>query len=438
MKRRDVLKSGFFAAAGLAVPRAARAKLAADEGGEVRVALIGVGTRGRELIRAALLADNLRFVAVCDIWEYARRYGQYYLKSYGYDVNSYADYREMLEAESELDAVFIASPDRAHAEQTAACLKAGRHVYCETPMSNTLDGAREMVAAMQATGKLLQIGYQRRSNPRYRHAFQKLLQQARLTGRMVQVNTSWILALQPDRGWPRRQEIPPDVLKEYGYESMQEFRNWRWYRAHSGGLFPNLGAHQVDVACWFLGARPRFVMATGGGASVAEDRWHADVTAVYEYPTAAGVVPACCQVLTGTQADGRGSYEDFMGAEGTLRISQNPEQTAVWRDPDAPDWDPWVQRELLGRGEEQRARKAERNQSEVTESREVVPYRIPVVLDKPSSYPHLMNFIAAVRGQASLTCPADTALITEVATHRVTTAIREGRKLEFEERDFNV
>lgn len=437
MKRRDVLKTGLFAATGLALPAASVVTQAAEGPRELKVALVGVGTQGRELIRASLLDQKVRFVAVCDIWEYARRYGQYYFKSYGHEANAYADYRELLDKEQQLDAVLIASPDCVHAEQAVACLKAGLHVYCETPMSHILEGARSMVCAVQDTGRLLQIGYQRRSNPRYRHVYDRLLQEAKLMGRTTQVNTSWILALKPDRGWPRRQEIPDDVLKQHGYSSMEQFRNWRWYHKFSGGLFPNLGAHQVDVTCWFLGAAPRSVMASGGSGPNEPNRWHENVMAVYEYDTADGVVQAFCQMLTDTRGDGSGSYEHFMGTEGSLRMSQNPKQTTVYRDPDAPDWDEWVRREYLKQGEKQRLRRSEREQSEVSETGEVTPYKIPIVLDKPPCYPHVANFFDAVRGQAKLNCPADVALTTEVATHRVNDAMQAGRELTFEHRDFD-
>jgi predicted dehydrogenase len=90
-------------------------------------------------------------------------------------VNGYEDYREMLDKEKELDAVIIATPDFWHAPHTVDCLEAGKHVYCEKEMSNTLEGARRMVAAARETGKLLQIGHQRRSNPRYLHCYEKLL-----------------------------------------------------------------------------------------------------------------------------------------------------------------------------------------------------------------------------------------------------------------------
>jgi predicted dehydrogenase len=436
MKRRELLKTGLFATAGLALPAASPSLRAEEPARELRVALIGAGTQGRELIRASLLDRQVRFVAVCDIWEYARRYGQYYLKNYGYEVNAYADYRELLDKEQPLDAVLVASPDCVHAEQTVACLKAGRHVYCETPMSHTLAGARAMVRAVQETGQLLQIGYQRRSNPRYLHAYHQLLHEAKLTGRTTQVNTLWALALKPDRGWPRRQELPDDVLKRYGYQSMEQFRNWRWYRNLSGGLFGNLGAHQVDVTCWFLDAVPRRVVANGGADPSEPDHWHGNVMAIYEYDTPGGVVQSFCQMLTDTRGDGSGSYEHFMGTEGSIRMSQNPRRTAVYRDPDAPDWDEWVRREYLTQGEKQRLSRSEQEQSEVSETGEVVPYEIPVVLDKPPCYPHLANFFDAVRGRARLNCPAHVAFVTEVAQQKATESVQSGGEIRFTESDF--
>jgi len=73
----------------------------------------------------------------------------------------------MLDKEQDLDAVIVATPDFWHSPHTVACLEAGLHVYCEKAMSNTLDGARKMVLAARKTKRLLQIGHQRRSNPKY-------------------------------------------------------------------------------------------------------------------------------------------------------------------------------------------------------------------------------------------------------------------------------
>ena len=132
------------------------------------------------LLESILKIEAVQLVAICDIWEYARTYGERYLKKLGVDVRGYENYEDLLEKEKDLQAVVVATPDFWHAPITNACLKAGIHVYCEKMMSNTIEGARSMVQTMRETGKLLQIGHQRRSNPRYIFALQRLLRQANL------------------------------------------------------------------------------------------------------------------------------------------------------------------------------------------------------------------------------------------------------------------
>src|SRR5512134_3345165 len=187
---------------------------------EINVALLGAGAQGQVLLDSMLRIPGLRFRAVCDIWkEYNQRRVVNTLKRFKHEVNGYADYREMLDKEKEIDAVIIATPDFWHARHTVDCLKAGKHVYCEKEMSNTLEGARSMVAAARETGKLLQIGHQRRSHPRYLHCKDKLLGEAKLLGRIVTVNGQWNRAVAPDLGAPERYTIPEQRLKQYGFSS---------------------------------------------------------------------------------------------------------------------------------------------------------------------------------------------------------------------------
>jgi predicted dehydrogenase len=439
MKRRDALKAG--AAMGAAMFFPTSPAVAQSTGAEpLNVALIGVGLQGRALVNACLLpplAQEVRFRAVCDVWDYGQNYGQYYLKSYGQEVNTYADYRRMLDREQELDAVLIASPDFVHAEQAVACMEAGLHVYCETLMSNTLDGARSMVRAMQTSGKLLQIGYQRRSNPRYRHVKEKLLDQAQLAGTVTQVNAQWILALRDDRGWPRRNAIADEDLRKLGYADMREFRNWRWYTKYCSGLFGNLGAHQVDVMNWFLGVPPSAVMASGS-SDHDQQQWNKNVMAIYHYATPDRDVQSFCQMLTATRGDGTGSHETFLGTQGSVRISQNPRWTSVYRDPNAPEWDEWVRREFIESSDQQRARRSERSAAEIAETGEVERYSLPVEFDKPVVYPHLANFFDAIRGRAALTCPGDVAFATEVAVVEATRSVASRQRRTLKPEDFRV
>ena len=199
--RRDFLQGlagvpviGAFALAALkqeSFRRASRARQAAATAGgeapaELRIALLGVGAQGSVLLNSMLKIPGLRFQAVCDIWtEYNLKRAGNLLKKYGHEAALYHDYREMLDKEKGLDAVVIATPDFWHADHTIACLQAGLHVYCEKEMSNTLEGARRMVQAARESGKLLQIGHQRRSNPRYIFCRDTLLQELQLIGRPV-------------------------------------------------------------------------------------------------------------------------------------------------------------------------------------------------------------------------------------------------------------
>ena len=176
---------------------------------EINVALLGAGAQGQVLLDAMLRIPGLRFRAVCDIWtEFNQRRVVNTLKKYKFDVRGYEDYRQMLDEEKELDAVVIATPDFWHAPHAIDCLRAGKHVYCEKEMSNTLEGARSMVLAARETGKLLQIGHQRRSHPRYLHCREKLIGEAGILGRIVTVNGQWNRAVAPDLGAPERYTIP--------------------------------------------------------------------------------------------------------------------------------------------------------------------------------------------------------------------------------------
>ena len=182
--RRGFLKSAAGAGAMLAFGPGVFGSLHAAEGKDtINVALIGAGEQGKVLMEAARRIPGVRFQAVCDIWPYNRRWVAGRLRAYKHGSNAYEDYREMLEKEKGLNAVIVATPDCWHAEHTVACLNAGLHVYCEKEMSNTLEGARKMVEAVRKTGKLLQIGHQRRSNPIYNFCREKLLGEAKLLGR---------------------------------------------------------------------------------------------------------------------------------------------------------------------------------------------------------------------------------------------------------------
>ena len=452
LTRRDFLAAGAkLGTVLLAAPYVARA--ASPGGGDtLNVALIGCGEQGRVLLNAALKIPNIRFVAVCDIWPYNRRYGERLLKKFGHDPVPFEDYREMLSATHDLDAVLVATPDFKHSEHTVAALRAGKHVYCEKLMSNTVEGARAMVVASRDTGKLLQIGHQRRSNPRYLYARDRLVNEAHLLGRITNATSQWNRAVTEDLGCPVHQELSEAVLNKYGFANMHEFRNWRWFKRYAGGVISDLGAHQIDVFNFMLGSNPISVIGAGGVDYYTTHEWYDNVFAIYEFPTPSGIVRTQYQVLTTTSAGG-GYHEYFMGDEGALKMSENPKYTKLYREARAPEWDGWVDKGLIARpGSGEGAPPAVKpwetphpklaglshNSSavDVRESAELSAWDIPVTLDKAIHQPHLENFFDSIRGKATLHCPGEVAFATAVTVLRVNEAVAARKMLHFDPKDF--
>ena len=403
--------------------------------GKLQIALIGLGAQGRVLLESLLKIDSIQIVAICDIWDYTRNYTQKLLKRSNVDVRAYSNYEELLGAEKNLDAVINATPDFWHAPISNACLKAGLNVYCEKMMSNTIEGARSMVKTMKETGKLLQIGHQRRSNPRYQFALNRLLRESKICGRLTAAQAQWNRAASPDLGWPKNSDIPPDVLKKYGFSDMNQFRNWRWFKELGGGPLSDLGAHQIDIFGWWLGVPPRSVMASGGVDYYKTHEWYDNAMVIYEFALPEGIVRAFYQVQTTTSAGG-GYFEYFMGDQGSLKMSENPRLCTIFREASAPSWDELVAKNYLTGKAAPPAASADATKVDPRESLAMATYEIPITFDKAIHQPHLENFFDAVRGKGKLNCPADEAFASEYAVFKANEAIVARRTLDLKPEEF--
>ena len=315
---------------------------------EVNVALIGVGAQGQVLLDSMLRIPGLRFRAVCDIWtEYNQKRAVNTLRKFKHQVNGYEDYREMLDKEKELDAVVVATPDFWHAQHTVDCLKAGKHVYCEKEMSNTLEGARAMVARRPRDGQAAPDRPPAPQPPAL-HPLPTTSCSARRSSSAGSSRStgSGTARCRPTSGGPSGTRSPTRRLKQYGFKSMPQFRNWRWYKGKGGGPIVDLGSHQIDIYNWFLGVPPSSVIASGGldYYDPKTHEWYDTVMAIYEYDTPAGPVRAYYQ--TQTTNGSQGYFENFMGDQGTLVISESEANYPgfLYRDPNAPAWDEWVQK----------------------------------------------------------------------------------------------
>ena len=451
--RRDFIKSAGVLGGGLVMSQSlfAQAAKAVPPSEQLNVALVGMGKQGRVLLDSLLLIPGLRFRAVCDINPECSRYGAARIRGIKQDItkNRYEDYRDLLDKEKDLDAVVIATPDFWHAPQTNDFLKAGVNVYCEKMMSNTKEGARSMVKAMRESGKLLQIGHQRKSNPRYRYMHDVLLRKLNLCGRITNANGQWNRAVAADLELPSNAKLSPEVLKKYGYENEHKFCNWRWYKGLGGGPISDLGAHQIDIFAWMFGGRPKYVMADGGvdyftpKNSYQQRDWCDNVMCVYGYDTYQGnTARAFYQVLTTTTAGG-GYFETFMGDNGTIKISEMPAMTRLYREGVAKNKDTWDAAALGGHiyKLEKDKNKDDEKQAAASlvasyESPPVDEYRLMVDLNEPIHMPHLKNFFNSVRGSEKLNCDAEHAFEAEAAVYKVNEAVEAGKKLYFTEDDF--
>ena len=295
----------------------------------LNVALLGVGAQGQTLASAIIKMKDcrIRLVAVCDIMDYSRmrmkKMLNAYSKYFDYRYADYIDYREMLDTEKDLDAVIIATPDFCHAEQTIACLEKGLHVYCEKPISNTSEDAQKMVKASHNSGKLLQIGHQRRSNPRYLHCYHKLIKEAGALGKITKAKALWNRSKPACEFYerPDKYHINDSRLNQYGYENMTQLINWQWFKGLGSGPAVALGTHQIDIFSWFLDAHPASIIASGGTDYWQDRQWYDSVTALYEYQTKEGPIRVTYEICSNNSH--KGYYETFMGDKGTLSISES-------------------------------------------------------------------------------------------------------------------
>ena len=433
INRREFIGATAAAGAGLLLSSCspeAGSKSAANKASslnKINMALIGCGAQGQVLLDSLQVIDGIRIVAVVDIWDYNLKSNVRRLKDNGFEVKGYQNYEDLLANEKDLQAVVVAVPDFWHAPVTNACLKAGLHVYCEKMMSNTIEGARSMVQTMRETGKLLQIGHQRRSNPRYMFALNRLVRDAKICGRLTAAQAQWNRAKTDDLGWPKHSDIKPDVLAKYGFKDMHQFRNWRWFKGLGGGPLSDLGAHQIDIFNWWFGTTPRAVLASGGIDYYQNHEWYDNAMVIYEYQLPSGIARAFYQVQTTTSAGG-GYFEMFMGDEGTIKMSENPSLTALYREDRAPAWDDLVAKNYLRASATAAPSDAEK--VDVRETAPLLQYEIPVTFSKKIHQPHLENFFNAIRGTAKLNCPADEAFASEYVIHKANDAIAAKKTLE--------
>lgn len=411
---------------------------------DINVAVIGYGAEGEILTDAAMKIPGVRFKAVCDIWDYRCKMARGRLRTLGHEVNIYEDYREMLAAEDKnIDCCIVATPDWMHCEMTCACLEAGKDVYCEKEMSNQLEQARQMVLSQRKTGKLLQIGHQRRSNPRYVHAIENVIKKNNVLGRVTHAYGQWNRSVAPFLTVRDRLKIPTEILQNYGYENMEQFLNWRWFKKYGGGPMVDLGSHQIDLFFWAWDCAPISVTAVGGNDYYKREM-NDNVMAIYEFKTKEGVINrAYYQVLT---TSSRGAfYEQFMGEYGSMTLSEiSARGNVVERETYTGEegklkWNKFIDMGLMlpVKSPVKAATQSSNVALDVRVTAAADGNYLPVDLLKPAHMPHLENFFNAVRKGTPLSCPADLAYESAVAVLAANESVAQGKTIHFKPEDFH-
>jgi len=259
---------------------------------KVNIAIIGAGGQGKTNMRSLLAEPEAQIIAVCDPREQAD-YSKFYYggvagrkpvkadiekhyaqKTPNYHCAEYEDFRKMLEEEKSVDAILCATPDHLHAYVSITCMKAGKHVYCEKPLTHNVWEARQVARVAKETGVATQLGNQGHSGEGIRltcewiwdgaigavrevHAWSDAGRWVDHTGRPkdtpeVPAGFNWDLWLGPRAERPYNAEYAP--------------YNWRGWWAFGGGAIGDMACHNLDSAVWALDLKdPLTIEATAPG-----------------------------------------------------------------------------------------------------------------------------------------------------------------------------
>jgi myo-inositol 2-dehydrogenase / D-chiro-inositol 1-dehydrogenase len=222
---------------------------------KIRLGMIGAGGRAESHASALRITKLFRtrgdIMAVCDV---DRSRAEELCAKYAKSAEIMQDCRHLL-ARDDIDAVFIATPDHWHAPLSIEALRAGKHVYCEKPMTLTVAEGQQLIKAVQASDRTFLIGTQCRSDP----LFQRACELVR-NGRLGKLNRISITVPDNRVGGPFIGQTTPTSLDWDAWLGpapaadycRERCRAWRWWYEYSGGSMTDWGSHQIDIAHWAM------------------------------------------------------------------------------------------------------------------------------------------------------------------------------------------
>jgi predicted dehydrogenase len=333
--RREFVQKAALGTAGITLGAKSYSRiLGANE--RVRVGIVGYSDRFRGALLPSFMSlskeMNFEFTALSDIWSLRRQDADKYFKGRGMTLRL-ARNNDELYSGKDTDAVIISTADFQHALCCAEAVEAGRDVYCEKPFAETMADARVARKAVEKTGKIVQIGSQRRSAPNYIAANEYL--RSGKFGKIVIVEMTWNVN-QPGR-WRRPSVVP--LLKEADTDwkryqmnrppaafDARKYLEFRLFWPYSSGIPGQWMAHQIDTVHWFTGiSHPKSVAANGGIYQWKDGRSNFDtMTAVMEYvdPTNPDIAFQVVYTSRFTNSAG-GTKELYYSNGGMLNLDTN-------------------------------------------------------------------------------------------------------------------
>ena len=271
----------------------------------INVGVIGLGSRGYNLIDAVIQQDDCRIVAVCDVdvfhyrdrkWGEGTKFGRIpatkkieaaYAKKLGRDsyagVGATEDFRELI-ANKEIDAVIVATPDHWHALCTIHALRAEKDVYCEKPVTHTFREGQLVYKEVAKHKAVFQTGSQQRSDAIFRHAVE--LVRNGVLGQVQTVEVGLPLGYEKPMGSTDVIKTPKQLNYDFWcgpsevlpYMRARHHRWWRGHRAYGGGVLMDWIGHHNDIGHWAID------MDNSGPTTVEAIGWTYPETDVYNTP----------------------------------------------------------------------------------------------------------------------------------------------------------
>lgn len=298
---------------------------------QLNIGAIGINGMGWANVTAALKIPGVKLLAVCDVDQNVIDKRLKELAATGADVSGikqYKDYRKLLD-QKEIDAVIIGTPDHWHALIMINACQAGKDVYVEKPVGNSIMECRAMIAAQKKYNRVVQAGQWQRSQQHFANALDMVH-----SGQLGNIRTVKVWCYQ---GWMRPQPVVPDSAPPAGVDYKQwlgpaatkpfnasRFHfHFRWFWDYAGGLMTDWGVHLLDYALLGMKASvPKTIVAMGGRFAYPDlyEETPDTLTTLYEFDGFNLVWDSAMGIDNGSY--GRDHGIAFIGNNGTLVLDR--------------------------------------------------------------------------------------------------------------------